>query len=195
MSVKATAVHAYLLDPLERAASTFVQQFVVMLMVGSSAALLVTQNYIVAVDTAGFAAIISLLTSAATFAVPKLSAGPDLILRVLKTGLQSFLGSLTASVVAPSVVHAPWTGSLAIAFPVMMAALLKGLASFAAPWSEGASLIPLHASLYQHDGFDPDLDVLPPSAAAGATNVDPTAAQAVASGVGQTGSAGTPPVG
>lgn len=135
-------VRTYVLDPLERAGSTFVQQFVVILSVSSGVALLASQNWVVAADTAGFAAILSLLTSVLTFGIPKLPPVFDLLLRVLKTFGQSLFGSLTASVVAPSVVHAPWLGALAVAVPVALAALLKGIAALALPQTQGASLLP-----------------------------------------------------
>lgn len=141
-ATKRSWVHTYLLDPLERAVSTFVQQFVVILSVSSGATLLITQNWLMAADTAGFAAILSLLTSLLTFGIPKLPPAWDLLLRVLKTFGQSLFGSLAASVVAPSVVHAPWLGALAIAVPVALTAFLKGLAALAVPQTEGASLLP-----------------------------------------------------
>lgn len=136
-----TWFYSYVLDPVERAASTFVQQFVVVLLAGESVSLLVGQSWLLAADSAAFAAVISLLTSIVTFMVPPLPVLADLALRVVKTFAQSLLGTLAASVVNPSVVHAPWEGALAIAIPVALAALLKGLASIAAPWSDGASLL------------------------------------------------------
>jgi hypothetical protein len=134
-------IRAYVLDPAERAASTFVQQFAVILLATGSAGLIHYQQWGAAADTAGFAALISIGTSLLTFPVPKLNAGADLVLRVLKTGGQSFVGVLVAAQVT-SVVHANWKDALATAVPVALTALLKGLASLAAPWSEGASLLP-----------------------------------------------------
>lgn len=137
-----SALHAYLLDPLERAGSTFVQQFVVVLLATGSAGLVAGQQWAAAADVAGFAAIVSLLTSALSFGVPRLSAAADLGLRVAKTGLQSFLGVLAGDQLTGSVVHADWKAALAVAIPVMLTAALKGLAALAAPWSDGASLLP-----------------------------------------------------
>lgn len=174
-----TWLHAYVLDPLERAGSTFVQQFVVALMVlGGGVSLLVTQNWLLALDTATFAGAVSVVTSIATFAIPELPPVWDWILRVVKTFAQSLSGTMLASTVAPSVIHAPWRGALATAFVVALAAAVKGLASFAAPWSNGASILPTHAALYDHDaapivdydavygpGAEPDADTPTPPAA------------------------------
>jgi hypothetical protein len=146
-----TSLRDYVLDPLERAASTFVQQFVVLLiptMVVADDVVKVT-NYGIAADIAGFAALISLLTSILTFKVPVLPIGWDLTFRVIKTFIQSLAGTLTADQVTPSLVHANWHSALGIALVVSMTALLKGLASIAAPWSHGASLLPVNAGVVQ----------------------------------------------
>lgn len=136
-------VRSYLLDPLERACATFTQQLVVLLVATGSAGLLDHhQAWALAADTAAFAAAISLLTSLLTFGVPKLNPDLDLVLRVLKTGLQSFLGVLTAAAMPHSFVHADWRDALTTAVPVAAAALLKGLAASSLPWSDGASLLP-----------------------------------------------------
>lgn len=138
-------VHAYLLDPLERAASTFVQQFTVLLLATGSVGLVSYQQWGLAADVAGFAAVLSLITSILTFSIPKLPVLWDVVWRTVKTGLQSFFGVLAADQMTHSVVHADWKAALAVAVPTMIAALLKALASLAAPWSEGASLLPIQA--------------------------------------------------
>jgi Putative lactococcus lactis phage r1t holin len=136
----------YLLDPAERATSTFVQQFSVILLASGSAGVSEAVQWSKAADVAGFAAVVSLLTSLLTFRIPPQGSGPDLLLRVLKTGLQSFLGVLAADQLSPGIVHADWGDALAAAVPVMLLALLKGTAALAAPWSEGASLLPAPAA-------------------------------------------------
>jgi hypothetical protein len=132
----------YLLDPLERAASTFAQQFVNVLLAGGAGGLLVSQNWSVAVDTAGFAAIISVLLSVTTFKVPNQPAQVDLMLRVARTYVASFVGTVTASHATHSVVHADWKAAAAIAVPVAFTAGLKGLAALSLRNTIGASLIP-----------------------------------------------------
>lgn len=132
---------AYVVDPLERAGRTFAQQFTVLLLASGSAGLMVSQNWLVAVDSAGFAAVISVLTSVLTFKVPVLPDWADLGLRVAKTFLQSFVGTVTAANVL-SVSHADWKGALGIAIPVAMTALLTGIAALAVPGTNGASLLP-----------------------------------------------------
>lgn len=131
----------YVLDPAERAGRTFVQQFTVMLLATGSAGLLVHQHWLVALDSAGFAAAMSVLTSVLTFKVPALPAWADLGLRVVKTFVQSVVGTLTAANVL-SVSHANWHGALAVAVPVALTALLTGLAALAVPGTSGASLLP-----------------------------------------------------
>lgn len=137
-----TWVRSYVVDPLERAASTFVQQFVLMLL--PAAAVMVAFNasqWEAAADAAGFAAIASLVTSVLTFWVPPQTALVDLVLRTVKTFLQSFAGSMAASQVT-SVVHFDWQVAASLALAVASAAFLKGLAAMAAPWSPGnASLL------------------------------------------------------
>jgi hypothetical protein len=131
----------YVVDPLERAGRTFVQQFAVLLLVSGSAGLLVTQNWVLALDSAGFAALVSLLTSVLTFKLSAQSVLVDLGLRVVKTFLQSFLGTLTATNVL-SVAHADWKGALAVAVPVALTALVTGIAALGIPGTHGASLLP-----------------------------------------------------
>lgn len=134
-------VRAYVVDPLERAARTFVQQFTVILLAAPAAGLVVQQNWLLAADSALFAAVVSLITSILTFKVPVLGVVPDLVLRVLKTGLQSFVGTLVAGEVL-DISHADWRGALGTAIPVMFTAFLTGLAAMGVPTTYGASLLP-----------------------------------------------------
>lgn len=143
LPVATDPVHRYLLDPLERAAATFVQLFVVVLLASGAAAATDVQLWAKAADIAGFAAFFSLATSLATLTMAPLSIGADLAWRVVKTGLQAFLGVLVADQLSPGLVHANWSAALAVAVPATFFCLLKGLAALAAPWSAGASLLPL----------------------------------------------------
>lgn len=148
-------LHAYVLDPLERAGSTFVQQFVVLmlpLMVIVNGKLAVTGSaLIVVLDVSAFAALISIITSVLTFKVSPLNPEVDLLVRVAKTYLQSVLGALTVTTFIPSVLHASWGVVLLGAIPVAAAALLKGLAALALPWSDGASLLPSPLAAGRHE--------------------------------------------
>lgn len=134
----------YLLDPLERAGSTFGQQFLVLVLPTLSVgAALHYQDWGAAADTAGFAAILSLITSALTFGTPHLSPLRDLFWRVAKTGLQSFGGVLAADHMTHSVVHADWHAALATALGAAGMALLKGWAVGGFPGTApGASALP-----------------------------------------------------
>lgn len=138
-------VHNYVLDPVERAASTWVQQFVVLLiplLVLVDGKLGIRWSQILGVvDVATFAGLVSIVTSILTFGLGKLNTYWDLVWRVVKTYLQSFLGAITAAAVVPSVIHLDWKVALIAGIPVAGTALLKGLAAIAAPWSEGASLL------------------------------------------------------
>lgn len=154
-AVQPTWVHAYVLDPFERAGSTFVQQFTVLilplLVITSTGHLGVgTSQLIVVTDMSAFAFVVSILTSIISFRVPKLPAWADLLVRVAKTYLQSFVAAITLAAFMPSILHADWRTALLGAVPVAAAALLKGLSALAAPWSDGASLVPLHPALYMH---------------------------------------------
>lgn len=134
-------LRAYVTDPAERAIATFVEQFVWVLIGASSTSLMLTQNYLYAADAAGFAAAASLLTSVLTFWVKRQPPMLDLGLRVLKTFLQSVLGSMAADK-AHTLSGVSWTAALALALPVAMTAGLKGAAVLALPWTAGASLLP-----------------------------------------------------
>lgn len=130
----------YLLDPLERAGATFVQQFVWVL-VGSGTTLVVTQNYGYAFDSAFYAAVFSLLTTLLTLVVPNQPAWLDLPLRIVKTAAQSIVGTLAADRLH-TLTGADWRGAVAIAIPVTLTALLKGMLALAIPATIGASLLP-----------------------------------------------------
>lgn len=132
----------YLLDPFERAGTTFVQQFVNFLLAVGSGGLLASQNWAGAADTAAFAAVISVILSVATFTVPPLSSVWDLAIRVVRTFLSSTAATLVAGKATQSIVHADWQGAVAIAVPVAFTALLKGIAALGLHDTPGASLIP-----------------------------------------------------
>lgn len=143
-------VHTYVLDPGERAVSTFVEQFTVLMIPllvivtdaqGHARLGVRWSDVLGVVDVSTFAGLVSIVTSVLTFKVPKLNAAWDLTWRVSKTYLQSFVGAITAAGLLPSVIHLDWKVALLAGIPVAGAALLKGLASFAAPWSDGASLL------------------------------------------------------
>lgn len=140
-----SALRSYLVDPLERAASTFVQTLTVLLLATGSAGLVGYQDWSKAADVAAFAAVVSVGISILTFPVPKLPQAIDLLLRVLKTGVQAFAGVLASDQFTHSVVHADWHAALATTVPVMLVALLKGLSALALPWTDGASLLPIPA--------------------------------------------------
>lgn len=158
MTVSA-GVASYVLDPLERASRTFVQQFVVILLATGSAGLLVHQNWLIAADSAAFAAVVSILTSVGTFWVTAQTPSVDLVLRVAKTFLQSFLGTLVAQNVL-SVEHADWKGAVAVAIPVALTALLTGLAAMGVPGTIGASLVPagMAVAVDGDPDYFPDVD-------------------------------------
>jgi hypothetical protein len=149
------ALAKYVADPLERAGATFVEQFVWVLVGSAPVSLLVTQNYIFALDAALLAGLYSLLTSVLTFAVAPKSPLVDLAWRVAKTFLQSVSGTLVASHIT-GISHADWRFAVALAFPVAMTALLKGLGALALPWTGGASLLPVDMTAQRED--DQDLD-------------------------------------
>jgi hypothetical protein len=135
--------YTWIVDPWERALSTFAQQFATMLIVAGSASLLLRQSWLLALDSAGFAGIIALLMAyvGALTALNEASATWDLIRRVVLTGVQSFLGIMTASVVAPSVIHAPWLGALGAAVIAMLTAFIKGVGPASNIRTRGASPI------------------------------------------------------
>lgn len=135
---------AYVLDPLERAASTFGEQFLVLILPTLSVGAAVhRQDWAAAADSAAFAAILSLITSFLTFKVPTLRPSTDLLWRVIKTGLQAFFGVIAADQFTHSVVHADWHSALATAIAAAGAALLKGWAVMGTGYTvPGASALP-----------------------------------------------------
>lgn len=140
-------VYKYLIDPFERAGSTFLQQLSIMLLAVGGSDLLVTQHWLAAADAAGFAAIIALLTSyvgligGLNFADPAV----DLFRRVVLTFVQSFAGALVASAVDPSVVDAHWKGAAAVALIAALTAALKAASGANKPHTIGCSWAPAPA--------------------------------------------------
>jgi hypothetical protein len=132
----------YLLDPLERAANTFLQQFATVLLAVGSGGLLYSQNWAAAANTAAFAAIASVVASAATLKVKPKSPAVDLVLRLVRTFAASVVGTLGAEHAVHTLSGANWQGAVAIAVPVTFTALLKGLAAMSLKDTIGASLIP-----------------------------------------------------
>jgi len=133
----------YVWDPLERALSSGVQQFVVFLSVSGAGALLTGQQWAGAFATAGYAVAVSLIMSVVTFQLPALSPYPDLAVRVVRTFGQSVLAVLAADQLNGSLVTADWRGAVAVAVPTALTALVKGLAAMSAPnTAPGASLLP-----------------------------------------------------
>lgn len=128
----------YVLDPLERAGRTFLQQFFVVLGTAGAAGLLAHQSWLVALDSAGFAAILSILMSVLTFKIPPLPVAGDIAARVVRTFIQSFVGTLGAAHVL-SVSQANWSGALAVASTVAITALMTSLV--ASKGSNGASFL------------------------------------------------------
>lgn len=149
---------SYVLDPAERAARTFVQQFTMLLLAAPAAGLVLQQNWLLAADSALFAAVVSLITSILTFKVPPQRADVDLALRVIKTGLQSFVGTLVAGHVL-SISGADWKGALGVAFPVALTAFLTGLAALGVANTAGASLLPAGVTAAVPDDALPEEDV------------------------------------
>lgn len=144
--VKPGPLYTYLLSPAEKAASTFAEQFsiyVLPLLVIVNGKLAISGSQLLAVtDMAGFAALISVITSAATFALVIHNPWVDLVWRVGKTYLQSFLGVLATTALVPSLLHTNWPIALIGAIPVAGTALIKGIVAIMAPWSVMAGFVP-----------------------------------------------------
>lgn len=142
--------YKWFLDPFERAGSTFVQQFVAILAVTGGVSLLLSQDWLLAADTAGFAGLIALGTSyiGLLLGLNNLTGAADLWRRTGLTFLQSLFGTLAASVVDPSVVHAPWLGALALAIIAALTAFAKGLIGLQNTRTRGASVIPIRPKSY-----------------------------------------------
>lgn len=136
-----TTFQKYLIDPFERAGSTFAQQFALFLL-AAGGSLLVSQNFLAAADSAVFAAIIALITSYVLILTGlKVTGWFDVGRRVLLTFGQSLGGTLAADNVTHSVVHAGWTGALAIAVNVAGVAFLKSLVGLSLPHTIGGSVV------------------------------------------------------
>jgi hypothetical protein len=172
------------LNLAERAGTTFAEQFITVMLGTGAVSLVASPHWTVAGDRAGFAALVSIGTSLLTFGVPKLPAGIDAILRVLKTGLQVFLGDLIASSATPSLVHADWRHALAAGVVVMGPAALKVIGALGISTTDGAALIPhsLSATAITPDQLNyvlptqldyptPDTQTAPPGAVDPATAV------------------------
>lgn len=151
MTIKVpSAFYTYIEDPAERMISTFIQQFVMLMLpslvvVGHTIAPL--QVWATAADSAGFAAVMALLTTLVGLVVPSfrnktLTVLGDAVWRLGATFLQSVIGTMAASKFTPSLVHAPWLGAVGVAIPVTAAAALKIIASLNLPWTHLGSLAP-----------------------------------------------------
>lgn len=138
-----TAVRTYITDPLERAGSTFVQQMAVVLLAAGGASVLMGKDvWLAALVVSAYAAVVSLLTTYAGLLTrwqPKTTWG-DFLARVVKTFVQSFAGVILGST-ATTFIAADWSTAIAVAIPVTLLAVLKGLAALGAPHTEGASLL------------------------------------------------------
>jgi hypothetical protein len=136
-------VQKYLVDPFERAGSTFAQQFG-MFLLAAGGSLLASQKFLAAADSAAFAAVIALITSYVLLLTGiKVTGWFDVLRRVVMTFGQSLGGTLAANTVTHSVVHAGWTAALAIAVNVAGVAFLKSLVGLALPNSVGGSVAPI----------------------------------------------------
>lgn len=140
--------YTYVFNPLERAFSTFWEQFSVLLapllVIAANGRLSISGAQLLNVlDVSGFAAGASIITSVATFGIPKLNPVVDLVLRVVKTYIQSVGAAIFSSNVTPSVLHASWLAALIAAVPVAGFALIKGLATIDWSVTDGASLLPV----------------------------------------------------
>lgn len=140
-------LYTYVLDPLEKAGSTFAEQFAVYLLpllVVVNGKIAITGSQLLAVtDTSAFAALVSLITTVLTFALVIKSPWVDLAWRVGKTYLQSFVALITTAEFVPSVLHINWPVALLGAVPVAGAALVKGILGLISPWSQLAGLVPM----------------------------------------------------
>lgn len=136
-----TTFQKYAIDPFERAGSTFAQQFALFLL-AAGGSLLVSQNFLAAADSAAFAAVIALITSYVLILTGlKVTGWFDIGRRVVLTFGQSLGGTLAADNITHSVVHAGWTGALAIAVNVAGVAFLKSLVGLSLPHTIGGSVV------------------------------------------------------
>lgn len=167
----------WIVDPVERAASTALEQIAAIIvplgLVGGTLHVFVGTVWLNALDMAGFAFLLSLVTSYGTGFVPKLTTRWDFIWRLVKTYLQSFGGSMIASNVT-SIVHFGWAYAATLAFTVTLGAAVKGGIAMSLPSTSGASLVPLSltgttgltgpadvAELRQYLGLDPEKPAAP----------------------------------
>lgn len=133
---------AWVVDPLERAVRTFGQQFIVFLAAaGSTSGLLANQHWLFAVEASALAAGVSILTSVLTFWMPTQTPSMDLFLRVVKTFVQSVVGTMLLNITTDA--HIDLTAAVALALPVAGTALLLGLAALGVPATAGVSLLPV----------------------------------------------------
>lgn len=138
-----TIVRTYITDPLERAGNTFLQQMAVVLTAaGGTAVIMGGDAWLAALIVSAYAAAISLITTYAALVAKWQPKTPlaDFVARIVKTFVQSFAGVILGSA-ATTFVMADWTNALAIAIPVTLLAVLKGLAALSLPITEGASLL------------------------------------------------------
>lgn len=141
----------FIVDAVERAASTFVQTLVVVLF-AAGVSVIGNPEWLVALLAGAIAAAVSVLTSLASLPLPTLPPWPDLALRIAKTFLQSFVGALAVS----DYIHVNWAGALATALPVALLALVKGVAAMGVPGTApGASLTPVTAVKIGQSFADP----------------------------------------
>lgn len=145
-----------ILNLAERAGSTFAEQFFMVLLATGAISSASGHDFAVSADRAGFAAVMSIATSLLTYGWTKQSVVVDNILRILKTGLQVFVGDIVASHIT-SLIHTDWKTALAAAIAVMGPAALKVLAATALPSLDGGALIPvaLAPDSVSSDDIDP----------------------------------------
>ncbi len=126
----------------EKVAWTFAYQFVAVLFTVGTANLYAKQQWLAAADSAGYAALVALVTSIVTITASlKLAARFDALWRIVLTFGQSFAGSLLAGATT-SFIHVPWLGALGVAVAATVPCVLKVLASLANPSTIGASVVP-----------------------------------------------------
>jgi Putative lactococcus lactis phage r1t holin len=133
---------AFWKDAGEKAISTFAQMLVVMLF-STKAPVISDPPWKAAVIAALIAGGISVLTSLASAPFPEASnKWVDLLVRTVKTFLQSFVAALLVT----DYVNVNWQGAAAVALPVALLSLLKGLIAFGVPGTvPGAGLVPATA--------------------------------------------------
>lgn len=130
---------AFWKDALERAISTFAETLAVMLF-STKAPVISDPPWKAAVLAALIAAGISILTTLASAPFPEITnKWLDLLVRAVKTFVQAFVAALLVT----DYVTVNWQGAAAVAFPVAMLSLLKGLIAINVPGTvPGAGLVP-----------------------------------------------------